>query len=100
MPIFSHDVAAPLNPANQEVSCYIDYNISMAAQNLWKVVCMSGRVYASKKLSRGSHCELPVKEKHEPHDNFLQITLHFFDHVLLRIKPLHVFKFVTQVLQL
>lgn len=34
----SHDVAAPLNPANQEVSCYIDYNISMAAQNLWKVV--------------------------------------------------------------
>lgn len=33
----SHDVAAPLNPANQEVSCYIDYNISMAAQNLWKV---------------------------------------------------------------
>ena len=34
----SHDVAAPLNPANQEVSCYIDYNISMAAQNWWKVV--------------------------------------------------------------
>lgn len=33
----SHDVAAPLNPSNQEVSCYIDYNISMAAQNLWKV---------------------------------------------------------------
>lgn len=33
----SHDVAAPLNPANQEVSCYIDYNISMPAQNLWKV---------------------------------------------------------------
>ena len=37
-PFSSHDVAAPLNPANQEVSCYIDYNISMAAQNLWKVV--------------------------------------------------------------
>ena len=36
----SHDVAAPLNPANQEVSCYIDYNISMPAQNLWKVVCL------------------------------------------------------------
>ena len=34
----SHDVAAPLHPANQEVSCYIDYNISMAAQNLWKLV--------------------------------------------------------------
>ena len=34
----SHDVAAPLSPTNQEVSCYIDYNISMAAQNLWRVV--------------------------------------------------------------
>ncbi|CAH3042872.1 unnamed protein product [Porites lobata] len=33
----SHDVAAPLNPSNQEVSCYIDYNISMPAQNLWKL---------------------------------------------------------------
>ncbi|KPI94696.1 Protein O-mannosyltransferase 1, partial [Papilio xuthus] len=27
----SHDVAAP------EVSCYIDYNVSMSAQNLWRV---------------------------------------------------------------
>lgn len=33
----SHDVAAPVSPHNQEISCYIDYNISMAAQNLWKV---------------------------------------------------------------
>ena len=33
----SHDVAAPVTPTNQEVSCYIDYNISMSAQNLWKV---------------------------------------------------------------
>lgn len=33
----SHDVAAPLTPQNQEVTCYIDYNISMASQNLWKV---------------------------------------------------------------
>lgn len=33
----SHDVAAPMTPQNQEVSCYIDYNISMPAQNLWKV---------------------------------------------------------------
>lgn len=33
----SHDVAAPMSPQNQEVSCYIDYNVSMAAQNLWKV---------------------------------------------------------------
>merc|ERR1711971_1302365 len=33
----SHDVAAPVSPHNQEVSCYIDYNISMSAQNLWRV---------------------------------------------------------------
>ncbi|CAH1967386.1 unnamed protein product [Acanthoscelides obtectus] len=33
----SHDVAAPMSPQCQEVSCYIDYNISMPAQNLWKL---------------------------------------------------------------
>ena len=37
----SHDVAAPMSPQNQEVSCYIDYNISMPAQNLWKVELMN-----------------------------------------------------------
>ena len=33
----SHDVAAPMTPQSQEVSCYIDYNVSMSAQNLWRV---------------------------------------------------------------
>ncbi|CAG0881288.1 unnamed protein product [Darwinula stevensoni] len=33
----SHDVAAPMSPKLQEVSCYIDYNISMPPQILWKV---------------------------------------------------------------
>ena len=33
-----HDVAAPLSPHAQEVSCYIDYNISMPPQNLWRLV--------------------------------------------------------------
>ncbi|XP_071948165.1 protein O-mannosyl-transferase 1-like [Antedon mediterranea] len=33
----SHDVAAPMSPYCMEVSCYIDYNISYPAQNLWKV---------------------------------------------------------------
>lgn len=33
----SHDVAAPMTPQCQEVSCYVDYNISMPAQNLWRV---------------------------------------------------------------
>lgn len=38
----SHDVAAPLSPANQEVSCYIDYNISMPSHNLWRVQLVNG----------------------------------------------------------
>ncbi|RUS87081.1 hypothetical protein EGW08_005157 [Elysia chlorotica] len=33
----SHDVAAPLTPNNQEVSCYVNYNVSMPAQDLWRV---------------------------------------------------------------
>ncbi|XP_069093187.1 protein O-mannosyl-transferase 1 isoform X1 [Pleurodeles waltl] len=33
----THDVAAPLSIYSQEVTCYIDYNVSMPAQNLWKV---------------------------------------------------------------
>uniref|UniRef100_A0A8C2WR63 Protein O-mannosyl-transferase 1 n=1 Tax=Cyclopterus lumpus TaxID=8103 RepID=A0A8C2WR63_CYCLU len=33
----SHDVAAPMSPHSQEVSGYIDFNVSMAAQNLWRV---------------------------------------------------------------
>ncbi|XP_015222681.2 protein O-mannosyl-transferase 1 isoform X1 [Lepisosteus oculatus] len=33
----THDVAAPMSPHSQEVSCYIDFNISMPAQNLWRV---------------------------------------------------------------
>ncbi|XP_042193224.1 protein O-mannosyl-transferase 1 isoform X1 [Callorhinchus milii] len=33
----THDVAAPMSPQSQEVSCYVDYNISMPAQNLWRV---------------------------------------------------------------
>ncbi|TNM90313.1 hypothetical protein fugu_004547 [Takifugu bimaculatus] len=33
----SHDVAAPMSPHAQEVSGYIDFNISMAPQNLWQV---------------------------------------------------------------
>uniref|UniRef100_A0AC11ED22 Protein O-mannosyltransferase 1 n=1 Tax=Ovis aries TaxID=9940 RepID=A0AC11ED22_SHEEP len=32
-----HDVAAPLSPHAQEVSCYVDYNISMPPQNLWRL---------------------------------------------------------------
>ncbi|XP_077003383.1 protein O-mannosyl-transferase 1 isoform X2 [Tamandua tetradactyla] len=33
----THDVAAPLSPHSQEVSCYVDYNISMPAQSLWRL---------------------------------------------------------------
>ncbi|XP_042083797.1 protein O-mannosyl-transferase 1 isoform X2 [Haplochromis burtoni] len=34
----SHDVAAPMSPHTQEVSGYIDFNVSMPAQNLWRVL--------------------------------------------------------------
>ncbi|XP_062372137.1 protein O-mannosyl-transferase 1 [Sardina pilchardus] len=33
----THDVAAPMSPHSQEVSCYIDFNVSMPVQNLWRV---------------------------------------------------------------
>lgn len=33
----SHDVASAMSPHNQEVSCYVDHNVSMSAQNLWRV---------------------------------------------------------------
>uniref|UniRef100_A0AAY4AEE3 Protein O-mannosyl-transferase 1 n=1 Tax=Denticeps clupeoides TaxID=299321 RepID=A0AAY4AEE3_9TELE len=33
----THDVAAPISPHSQEVSGYIDFNVSMPLQNLWKV---------------------------------------------------------------
>ncbi|XP_013111228.1 protein O-mannosyltransferase 1 isoform X2 [Stomoxys calcitrans] len=33
----THDVAAPLTPNCQEVSCYIDYGINMKSELLWKV---------------------------------------------------------------
>ena len=36
--IFSHDVSGPVSPQHQEVTCYVDYNISFPAQNLWRVV--------------------------------------------------------------
>ncbi|TSM86004.1 Protein O-mannosyl-transferase 1 [Bagarius yarrelli] len=33
----THDVAAPMSPHSQEVSGYIDFNVSMPSQNLWRV---------------------------------------------------------------
>ncbi|XP_068241899.1 protein O-mannosyltransferase 1 [Palaemon carinicauda] len=33
----AHDVAAAMSPHNQEVAAYIDYNVSMPAQSLWRV---------------------------------------------------------------
>lgn len=33
----SHDVASAMSPYSQEVSCYVDHNISMPAQNLWQI---------------------------------------------------------------
>ncbi|EFX72725.1 hypothetical protein DAPPUDRAFT_227345 [Daphnia pulex] len=33
----SHNVAAPASPTKQEVSCYVDHNVSMPAQDVWRV---------------------------------------------------------------
>ena len=44
----SHDVAAPMTPHNQEVTCYIDYNISMASENLWKVDIVNSHLTGEK----------------------------------------------------
>lgn len=33
----SHDVASAMSPHSQEVSCYVDHNISMTAQDNWRI---------------------------------------------------------------
>nr|CAG4638251.1 EOG090X015P [Cyclestheria hislopi] len=33
----THNVAAPASPTKQEVSCYIDHNVSMPAQDIWRL---------------------------------------------------------------
>lgn len=39
----SHDVASSMSPYSQEVSCYVDHNISMPAQNVWQVRLMNSQ---------------------------------------------------------
>ena len=39
--VFSHNVAAPLSPSKQEVSCFINYGINATANTKWKVVCFT-----------------------------------------------------------
>lgn len=56
-----HDVAAPLSPHSQEVSCYIDYNISMPAQNLWRVVSGQREWRSSSCSSRDSWENVTIK---------------------------------------
>jgi len=36
-PLNSHDVASAMSPYSQEVSCYVDHNISMPSQTVWQV---------------------------------------------------------------
>lgn len=47
----SHDVAAAMTPQCQEVSCYIDYNVSMSAQILWKVDIVNKDQVGAQKIS-------------------------------------------------
>lgn len=37
----THNVAAPLSSTKQEVSCYVDHNVSMPAQDLWRLVIIN-----------------------------------------------------------
>lgn len=39
----SHDVASAMSPFSQEVSCYVDHNISMPAQNVWRVKLLNAK---------------------------------------------------------
>jgi len=36
-PLNSHDVASAMSPHSQEVTCYVDHNVSMPAQDKWRV---------------------------------------------------------------
>lgn len=51
----SHNVAGPVTPTNQEVSGYIDYNISMPAQNVWTLETMDADWEAITSTSRLIH---------------------------------------------
>lgn len=48
-----HDVAAPLSLHAQEVSCYVDYNISMPAQNLWRLVSSGACIWGIRTCGKG-----------------------------------------------
>ncbi|XP_071165427.1 protein O-mannosyl-transferase 1-like isoform X3 [Mytilus edulis] len=54
----SHDVAAPITPQNQEVTCYIDYNVTMPAQNLWRVEVINRDTDGHKWQTIKSHIRL------------------------------------------
>lgn len=54
----SHDVAAPVSPHLQEVSCYINYNVSMPPQNLWRVEILNREKDSSKWETIKSHIRL------------------------------------------
>lgn len=55
----SHDVAAAVTPQCQEVSCYIDYNVSMSAQILWKVDIINKDQVCELSLHSNDHKNLP-----------------------------------------
>ena len=54
----SHDVAAPVSPHLQEVSCYINYNVSMPPQNLWRVEILNRDSDSGKWETIKSHIRL------------------------------------------
>ncbi|XP_037952918.1 protein O-mannosyltransferase 1-like [Teleopsis dalmanni] len=54
----SHDVAAPLTPICQEVSCYIDYEINMKGELLWRVEILNRETILTKFFSYNKYTKI------------------------------------------
>ncbi|XP_022104921.1 protein O-mannosyl-transferase 1-like isoform X1 [Acanthaster planci] len=66
----SHDVAAPVLPHFMEVSGYIDYNISMPEQSLWKVAIVNAETEGETWKAVSSH----VRFLHVNTSQYLRVT--------------------------
>ncbi|XP_014672855.1 PREDICTED: protein O-mannosyltransferase 1-like [Priapulus caudatus] len=54
----SHNVAAPLTPSSQEVTCYIDHNVSSPAHTLWRIDILNRKTDDDVWISVQSHVRL------------------------------------------
>ncbi|XP_038054407.1 protein O-mannosyl-transferase 1-like [Patiria miniata] len=66
----SHDVAAPMSPHFMEVSGYIDYNITIPEQSLWKVIILNAETEGDTWKALSSH----VRFLHLNTSQYLRVT--------------------------